>query len=70
MEAFEKKVKEKQRNGVSIGFGLRGNPALSVLFERMVNIVRLADPATVMMFNTGEDLVEVVTRNFPELKGA
>lgn len=56
-------------DGVSIGFGVRGNPEYTPLFEKMVNLVRETSPKTTFMFTgTTSDHVDIIRRNFPQIK--
>lgn len=60
------KVRERQWDGVMLGFGIRGNPAVTELFEVAVNIcVHEMRPAPRFAFNvTPTTAVEAIVRSF------
>jgi len=45
-------LKHKHWDGVVVGFGVRGEPSLTVFFEQIVNVVREHSPTTKLLFNT------------------
>lgn len=59
-------LKRKHYDGVMIGFGVRGNPDLTVWFEEIVNIVREHAPHAKFMFNADpQSSLEAAKRWFP-----
>lgn len=61
-------LKERQPHwdGIVLGFGVRGNPEMTVWFEEIVNAVREKSPKTKFLFNTSPDsTLEAAKRNFP-----
>lgn len=59
-------LKGKNWDGVLVGFGVRGNPDLTVFFEQIVNTAREHAPAAKLLFNSSpESTVDAVKRWFP-----
>jgi hypothetical protein len=53
-------------DGVIIGFGVRGNKALTVWFESLVNTVIELSPKTKILFNSSPDsTLDAAKRNLP-----
>lgn len=48
-------LKSKKWDGVIIGYGVRGNPALNEFFEGLVNVVREYAPQAKIGFNTSPE---------------
>ncbi|OJD39835.1 ubiquinone menaquinone biosynthesis methyltransferase [Diplodia corticola] len=56
-------------DGVCIGWGLRGQPDMTVVFERMVNLVREASPGSRLVFaGPAADHFGTAKRNWPNLR--
>ena len=56
-------------DGALIGWGLRCDASLTVIFQDMVNAVRKTSPSTTLIFNGGQhDHLEAIQRTFPQLK--
>lgn len=65
---LSEKLKERKPHwdGVMFGFGYRGNPEMTVLFEELVNCVRTQSPDSKILFNSSpESTVDAAKRNFP-----
>jgi hypothetical protein len=59
-------LNSRRTDGVIIGFGVRGNRALTVWFEMLVNTVREISPETKLVFNSSPDSTfDAVKRNLP-----
>jgi hypothetical protein len=58
-----------QLSGVVLGFGVRGNPDLTVFFEETVQAVREHAPQARLIFNTRpDDSLQAIQRSFPQVK--
>lgn len=69
LESYKKEITGEKWDAVSLGYGVRGDPALTPLFEQMVNILRENAPETKILFTSPlGDHVDMVKRNFPELR--
>lgn len=56
-------LKEKSWDGYLVGFGVRGDPSLTAVFEDLINAGREIRPETRMGFNTNPlDLLETAKR--------
>ena len=68
LEDFKKTIASRQWHGVSLGFGIRGTPELTPLFEKLMNAaIEFAQPAPRFMFPLKPDkIAEAVQRVFPE----
>ncbi|KAG8993765.1 hypothetical protein FRB94_006624 [Tulasnella sp. JGI-2019a] len=59
-------LKARRWDGVVIGFGVRGNPKLTVFFERIVNTVIECAPQAKFIFNYSPDsTLEGAKRQLP-----
>jgi len=59
-------LKNKYWNGVIVGFGVRGDPDLTVFFEQIINAVQQYSPTTKLLFNSSPDSVlDAAKRGFP-----
>jgi hypothetical protein len=51
------------------GFGIRSTKEFTPLFERLVNTIHTASPASKLLFNTSPDgTLDAVIRHFPEVR--
>lgn len=69
MEKLRASLHERKWDGVLIGWCLRGKPAHTEMFERIIGVCfdELSSDSTKVMFCTGpDDLVNAVRTNFPE----
>jgi hypothetical protein len=68
LEAARKVLKSKYWDGISIGFGVRGQKEYSEVFEKLVNIcLEEVKPAPKMLFPVGPNqLFLAVQRVFPD----
>ncbi|KAF7975235.1 hypothetical protein HWV62_10200 [Athelia sp. TMB] len=65
-DALVAQLREKQYDGVIIGFGVRGAPELTVFFEEAVNVIKDTLPTTKLLFNSSPlSSLDAVKRNFP-----
>lgn len=65
-EEFRAAVRRKHYDIIVIGGGVRLEPSMTPLFEKLVNIARTHSPESVLCFNTGPDTtVEAVRRWWP-----
>lgn len=66
IEDLRQKLRSQHFDGVSIGFGVRGNIELTDLFEKLVNaVIEEVKPAPKMMFSTRPSgVVEAIQRVF------
>lgn len=55
IQAYIDALKSRHWDGVIIGFGVRGNPKLTVYFEMLVNMVVEHSPGTKLLFNSSPD---------------
>ncbi|KAK9864255.1 hypothetical protein WJX84_009721 [Apatococcus fuscideae] len=63
---LEKYFASKKPAGVVVGFGVRGHPEHTYLFEQLVKAVRAGAPKAVLMFNTSPDTtLEALKRWLP-----
>ena len=66
-EKFRTVVSQKHYDIIVIGGGIRLEPSMTPLFEKIINIARTHSPASVLCFNTGPDTtVEAVRRWWPQ----
>lgn len=64
VEEVENQLKDRKWFGFMIGFGVRGTPEFTPLFEAAVNASREVSPQTRLMFPTGPDKIyEAIVRN-------
>jgi hypothetical protein len=57
----------KKWDGIVIGFGVRGNPEMTVLFEEIVDAVRKHAPQAKLMFNSSpETSLDAIKRHFQQ----
>jgi hypothetical protein len=69
-EVFREVVSRGRYDIIVIGGGVRLEPAMTHLFEKLVNIARTHTPESVLCFNTGPDTtVEAVRRWWPLTQG-
>ncbi|KAF2163539.1 hypothetical protein M409DRAFT_26150 [Zasmidium cellare ATCC 36951] len=69
LEDLRTSLHEREWDGILVGWCLRGKPAHTEMFERVVGVCfeELKVERTKVMFCTGpDDLVHTVQRNFPE----
>jgi hypothetical protein len=67
MDSFKRQLRGRDWDAVLIGFGVRGTPAHTPLFEAAVNMCRVVVPNTPMMFSAGPDkCLEACCRIFPD----
>lgn len=69
LEDLRARLHEREWDGVLVGWCLRGKPAHTEMFERVVRVCfdGLKPERTKLMFCTGpDDLVNSARRNFPE----
>ena len=65
VDEIKQLLQQKPWDGYVVGFGLRGDPSLTVHFEALVNAGREICPKAKMGFNTHPlDLLETVERMF------
>lgn len=65
-EKFREAVSGKHYDVIVFGGGVRLEPAMTPLFEKLVNIARTCSPASVLCFNTGpHTTVDAVRRWWP-----
>ncbi|KAK4552126.1 hypothetical protein LTR86_010662 [Recurvomyces mirabilis] len=70
LRRFERRLMEREWVAVNFGYGVRGVKENTVLFERLLGVLRLRRPGVRVMFSNGPDeVVEAVRRNFPESFG-
>lgn len=63
---LSKELELEHWDGVIFGWGIRGNPEMTVLFEELVDCVRTMSPGTKIMFNTSPDsTLDAAKRSFP-----
>jgi hypothetical protein len=66
-QALRQRLRDRHYSLVVIGGGVRLEPALTHLFEVLVNAVVSVSPGSVLCFNTGPDTtIEAIRRWWPE----
>jgi hypothetical protein len=69
-ERFRDVVSRGRYDIIVIGGGIRLEPSMTHLFEKLINIARTHSPESVLCFNTGPDTtVEAVRRWWPPAQG-
>ncbi|KAJ9649843.1 hypothetical protein H2198_010830 [Neophaeococcomyces mojaviensis] len=65
LKEIKEKLRSRQWDGFNVGFGVRGTPEYTDVFEQVVNAAREIVPGTKMSFNSRPDnLYECVVKNF------
>ncbi|MEU0135745.1 hypothetical protein ABZ172_17210 [Streptomyces sp. NPDC006296] len=68
---FRETISQKHYDVINVGGGVRLDPSMTPLFEKLINIARLHSPASVLCFNTGPtSTAEAVRRVWPPAEGA
>lgn len=68
-EQFRKLLMNQKFEGISIGFGIRGNREYTALFEELVNTARELNPSSKLGFSVGpDDIYGTIIRLWPELR--
>jgi len=68
LRGFEEKIQTQHWDAISIGFGIRGMPMHTVLFERTMDVCRRAASVVPWCFSDGPSgNLDAFRRAFPEL---
>lgn len=67
IEEFEEKLQSQKWDGVMVGFGIRGDPQFTEVFEQLMNLCRVKSPESQLVFNTEpKDVLPSILRTFKE----
>ena len=64
-DAFRRTVRERHYDIIIVGGGIRLEPSMTPLFEKIVNIAREVTPDSILCFNTGPPDGRCPTRSTP-----